>query len=291
MIRIAVIGDIHRCFSEFDTRFFNASDYHLILLVGDLSNWWQSEGVEVASLISGLSKMSLFIPGNHDTINAFQLLAEVKKVRPVAELASIGQGRRLEEIQREINPVTVCGYSIHPFSHGQVNLDIIAARPFSMGGDEISSRRYLRQVYGVKSMDDSTRLLKKCVESTKADKIIFLAHNGPTGLGSRKTDIWGRDFGETGGDHGDPDLRSAIDHAQEQGKQVVAVVAGHMHRHIKGGGIRRGWVVEDGIHYINAAYVPRIFTQGSETIHHHVRLLYQDSELTVSDCFEEFSAL
>ncbi|MGB3715617.1 MAG: metallophosphoesterase [Candidatus Promineifilaceae bacterium] len=117
MIRIAVIGDIHRHFSEFDSRYFNASDYHLILLVGDLSNWWQSEGLEVASLISRLRKMSLFIPGNHDTINAFQLLGEVKKVRPVAELASIGQGRRLGEILRQIDPVIVCGYSVHPFSH------------------------------------------------------------------------------------------------------------------------------------------------------------------------------
>jgi uncharacterized protein (TIGR04168 family) len=290
MIRIAVIGDIHRCFSEFDIRYFNVSDYNLILLVGDLSNWWQSEGVKAASHISRLSKMSLFIPGNHDTINAFQLLAEVKKVRPVAELASIGQGRRLGEIQREINPVTVCGYSVHPFSHGQVKLDIIAARPFSMGGDEISSRRYLRQAYGVKSMDDSTHLLKKCVESAKSERVIFLAHNGPAGLGSKRTDIWGRDFGKTGGDHGDPDLRSAIDYAQERGKQVVAVIAGHMHRHIVGG-LRRGWVVEDGIHYINAAYVPRIFTQGSETLHHHVRLLYDESELTVSDRFEAATAL
>ncbi|MGB3715616.1 MAG: hypothetical protein WA996_14385 [Candidatus Promineifilaceae bacterium] len=140
-------------------------------------------------------------------------------------------------------------------------------------------------------MDDSTRLLKKCVESTKSDKVIFLAHNGPAGLGSRRTDIWGRDFAKTGGDHGDPDLRSAIDYAQEQGKKVVAVIAGHMHRQVKGGGIRRGWVVENGVHFINAAYVPRIFTRGSKTLHHHIRLLYQDSEVTVSDCFEESRAL
>ena len=284
-MQIAVVGDVHRNFSDFDSRYFNASDYDLILLVGDLSNWWPREGLEAARLVSKLKKPSFCIPGNHDTINAFQLLAEVKKVRSVAALASLGQERHLEELSKMIAPVTLGGYSVHPMNIAGSNLDLIAARPFSMGGDEFASRRILSQKHGVNSMSESVTLLKRCVDNSKSERILFLAHNGPTGLGTRRNDIWGRDFDQAGGDHGDPDLRSAIDYALEKGKEVVAVVAGHMHRQIKGGGTRNWWVNDNGIHYINAAHVPRIAAHGDDFLHHHVRITYENSNLVAEDVF------
>ena len=70
------------------------------------------------------------------------------------------------------------------------------------------------------------------------------------------------------GDHGDLDLRAAIDHARERGKRVRAVIAGHMHHALKGGG-RRTWQVDrDDTLFINAAEVPR----HRDGRRHHVRL-------------------
>jgi uncharacterized protein (TIGR04168 family) len=284
-IQIAVVGDVHRNFSDHDSRYFNASDYDLILLVGDLSNWWPREGLEAAHHISKLKKPTFCIPGNHDTINAFQLLAEVKKVRLVATWASLGQERHLEKLRKVIAPVTLGGYSVHPLNIAGSTFDLIAARPFSMGGDEFASRRVLRRIHGINSMSESVALLKRCVDNSNSGRIVFLAHNGPTGLGMRRDDIWGRDFEASGGDHGDPDLRSAIDYALETGKEVVAVVAGHMHRQIKGGGAREWWIKANGIHYINAAHVPRIAAHGDVFLHHHVRITFEESNLVAEDVF------
>ena len=57
-----------------------------------------------------------------------------------------------------------------------------------------------------------------------------------------------------------------------QGKRVVAVIAGHMHRGLKGGGQRPGLVTVGGIPYLNAAEVPRI----RDGKHHHVAVTVAD---------------
>ena len=63
-------------------------------------------------------------------------------------------------------------------------------------------------------MQESAERLKELVDECPAERIIFFAHNGPTGLGEDRSDIWGCDFRPAGGDFGDPDLRIAIDHAR-----------------------------------------------------------------------------
>ena len=45
-------------------------------------------------------------------------------------------------------------------------------------------------------------------------------------------------------------------------KRVLAVVAGHMHHRLKGGGERKWLVESDGVLYVNAARVPRIEKSG-----------------------------
>ena len=92
--------------------------------------------------------------------------------------------------------------------------------------------------------------------------------HGPAGLGDRADDIWGVDFAPGAGDHGDGDLQTAVAYAQEKGKRVTAVVAGHMHHTLKDGGQRRWHVERDGVHYVNAARVPRIDLGW----HHHILL-------------------
>jgi uncharacterized protein (TIGR04168 family) len=285
MFRVAIVGDVHRQFSDFDVRYFNASGYDLILIVGDLSNYWHREGVRTAHIISGISKPALFIPGNHDSINLFQLIAEVRQMGKMVELVSLGQERRMGEIEEQIRPVTVCGYSVHPFRKNGDEFDVIAARPFSMGGDELGSRRYLRRMYDVESLDESAARLKKCVDRSEANQVIFLAHNGPSGLGRRRSDIWGCDFRETGGDFGDQDLRLAIDYAEKRWKRILAVIAGHMHRQLRDGATRTWHVKRRGVHYVNVARVPRIFSDHGTNFHHHISLEVEKSEVMVDDVY------
>ena len=102
--------------------------------------------------------------------------------------------------------------------------------------------------------------------------MLLLAHNGPTGLGARKDDLWGCDFRESEGDFGDPDLEHAIGHARTAGKPVRAVIAGHMHHAVRGGSTRRWRARRDGVLYVNAARVPRIFEANGRTLRHHVEL-------------------
>jgi uncharacterized protein (TIGR04168 family) len=73
-----------------------------------------------------------------------------------------------------------------------------------------------------------------------------------------------------GGDYGDPDLRGAIQEAQQQGIPIPLVVFGHMHRQLRGNlGQRQMWQRDEtGTVYFNAAVVPRIRTVAGESWHH-----------------------
>lgn len=62
------------------------------------------------------------------------------------------------------------------------------------------------------------------------------------------------------GDHGDPDLASALKQASAVGRPVPLVVFGHMHHMLKGGSRRRNMVhidADSGTVLLNCAVVPR----------------------------------
>lgn len=283
MVNIAVIGDVHRHFSTADVSYFNRSDYDLILIVGDLANWWPHEGYQVARTLSQLNKPCLFIPGNHDTVMAYQLLAEVKQYSTLMRLSAIGQGRRERKLRRALGSIAYCGYSSHSYNIRGLRFDVVAARPYSMGGPRLGFKRYLEQVYGVSSTETSVERLKDCFNQASSDRVIILAHNGPHGLGAAREDIWGCDFRPEEGDYGDEDLRQAIEHAKSIGKRVVCVVAGHMHQQLQGGGQRRRLVEKEGTYYLNAARVPRIFQQDGRSVRYHVRLRISESTLEIEE--------
>jgi len=102
-------------------------------------------------------------------------------------------------------------------------------------------------------MGASISSILNLVEEEPADDLIFLAHNGPLGMGDEPHAMWGCDFKPGGGDWGDPDLTAAIDHARSLGKRVLAVIGGHMHLRTKQGK-ERLWMQEiRNTLYINAA--------------------------------------
>jgi len=272
-MRIAVIGDIHKHWDERDTRYFNESDYDLILIVGDLPGRANGGFERVTRELSGLMKPALLIPGNHDGVTVMQKLAELKQKPKLIERFGRGQAERCDRWREDLRPVELVGYSRHAVEVGGIRLDVVAARPHSMGGPTLAFRPYLRERFGVASLEASAQKLKSIFDDCD-NPILVLAHNGPTGLGDRATDIWGCDFRPEEGDFGDPDLEAALRHARDSGKTILGVVAGHMHHKLKGRpNETRAWLVErDGIRYINAARVPRTEYGEGVTLRHHVAL-------------------
>jgi uncharacterized protein (TIGR04168 family) len=164
-----------------------------------------------------------------------------------------------------------------------VDVAVVVARPFAMGGSVLHCQPQLQRQFGISTMADSAARLCQIVAQTPQRHLIFLAHNGPTGLGRSRDSIWGNDFHPDEGDFGDADLRVAIDFGKQAGKKVLAVVAGHMHHQIRREGIRTWHLVQDGVHYINAARVPRIFEENGRIVHHHIRLsVFLDGDVTVT---------
>jgi len=271
-MKLAVIGDVHHAFNEVDTAYFNASDHDALLFTGDIYNYSLQRGLRAASELAELNKPALLIPGNHDAIHPAQLAAEITRRTSLIRLTAVGHEKRVRDLREAVGGVQVGGYMTHRLHEG---LDVITGRPHSMGGSAISFAPHLAEAYNVRTQEDSVRRLQQCVDESDAPQLVFLAHNGPTGLGERRTDLWGCDFRREEGDFGDADLRLAIDYALDRGKHVLAVVAGHMHHRIRGGGQRNWYERRDGVLYINAARVPRIFEERGGMFHHHVDLFIE----------------
>lgn len=269
-LRIAVVGDVHQCFSDEDVAWFNASEYDQLLFVGDLAGYANHGALEVARRIARLTLPALVIPGNHDAVRLAHLAAEVVRRPRLAQVLGIGQSRLCDELGDALSPVPLCGYSRHELSARDQHVSIVAARPHAMGGSYLSFEPHIRQRFGISRMGHSAARLCELVDACESERIVFLAHNGPSGLGAGRADIWGLDFRKEEGDFGDEDLRLAVEHARASGRRVLAVLAGHMHHAIKGGGERRWQLERDGILYVNAACVPRIFEHEGRTVRHHV---------------------
>ena len=80
--------------------------------------------------------------------------------------------------------------------------------------------------------------------------------------------------------------RCVTDYALSTGKTVRAVVAGHMHQATHDGG--RPWMLEkNGVLYINAARVPRIFATKVCQVRYHIALDIDGDSVTATDVFIE----
>jgi uncharacterized protein (TIGR04168 family) len=275
VFRIGVVGDVHQQWDEEDALALDAQGYELILITGDLGSYRANDAAVVARRVAALRTPAIAIAGNHDAVHAAQLISEaIPQAKLLRTLLSVGQHARVDALSQALGPVTLGGYSVHPVNE---RLYVVVARPHSMGGPSLAFVPQLSTRFGVKSMEDSVARLTACVDQTPPDALlVFLAHNACTGHGATRTDIAGRDFHRDEGDWGDPDLRAALQHAKAQGRRVLAVVSGHMHLALRGGGWRTDHVLEDGTLHLNAADVPRHRRDkrgGPVSARHHVRLL------------------
>jgi len=274
-VRIGVIGDVHLDLDDVDVAQLDALEYDRLFFVGDLASYSHKGGLEVARRIARFATPALVVPGNHDAANVFQMAAEMFEADVILPLLNVGQRTRVSELTAALGRATIAGYSVHPLEAPWGRVVVIAGRPHSAGGTHLAFRPHLKAVYGVDSMERSAEKLEALVDACDTDELLFVAHNGPSGLGDRRDDIWGCDFRANEGDFGDPDLERAVRYAKRRGKKVRAVIAGHMHHRLRGGGQRRWLLERDGTLYVNAARVPRIFSRGARTLRHHVELVVE----------------
>ena len=281
---IGVIGDVHLFWDDVDVAFFNQSGYDMLIFVGDLAAYTQVRGLRVARSLSRLQVPAMCIPGNHDGLHAFQLGSEVApRAHRMRHTFARGQQQRCGKLARALGDVKLVGYDRHRLALSGVGLNIVVGRPHSIGGRRLACIRYLEEAYGVDSMDASAKRIQELVDACDDAPILFVAHNGPSGLGDTADSIWGCDFRKKEEDWGDRDLEEAITYAQQQGHQVLGAVAGHMHRRTKKGKRRPAQLEKDGVLYVNAAEVPRHRHKDGALRRHHVRLELNAAALSAED--------
>lgn len=272
VVRIGVVGDMHGSFDPIDAELLDAQGYERILFVGDLGPGTLDGDRRVARAIARLRTPILVMPGNNDCAHAPELRAELGHQSGLAALLQDSGATFRSALTEASADVTWCGYGLHAIPVGGSAVTIVSGRPYAMGGGELSFADALRERHGITSMQESCKRLLELVDATTTESVLFLAHNGPTGLGAERDALWGNDFAPVPDDHGDPDLRAAIDHAQARGLRVLGVVAGHMHRRLRGGGLRRWIERRDGVLYVNPAQLPRVAADVDGVRRHHVEL-------------------
>ncbi|XP_011078645.1 uncharacterized protein LOC105162335 [Sesamum indicum] len=294
-VRIAIVGDVHDDWSlEEDTKALQLLKPDLVMFTGDFGN----ENVDLVESISKLDFSKAIILGNHDAWNTqkfsasfIQDLTYIYHVFVLLDfhLPSVLFPRSKEkdptpflppfeynvlsdavQLQLEFLGDEHVGYGRIDFPN--LKLSIVGGRPFSCGGEHLFRKKLLTARYGVHDMDESAKKIYEAALGTPADhSIIFLAHNGPSGLGSNVDDICGRDWIPGAGDHGDPDLAHAISQLKEDTKlQIKLVVFGHMHKNLAyGQGLRKMIAIaDDNTIYVNGAVVPRVKTMGKEQVNY-----------------------
>ena len=267
-ISIALIGDLHGFWSEADVAYFNASDYELLLLTGDLGSGTRKNGVDVARSVARLNKHALVVAGNNDAPHHLDIGAEFRLQAGLTELMRLSPAHPLAN--QPDGKVELCGYSVHEVKLGSCAFSVVVGRPFAMGGNELSFPDALRERYGIADMAASCERLCELVERASSTDVLFLAHNGAAGLGEEPTSIWGCDFRPEAGDWGDDDLAEAVRHAKRMGKRVRAVIAGHMHQ--TSSLARVTTLHHEGVLFVNPAYVPRVLERDGEIVRHHMAL-------------------
>ncbi|MBW4670748.1 MAG: TIGR04168 family protein [Cyanomargarita calcarea GSE-NOS-MK-12-04C] len=255
-LKIAVVGDVHDQWEEEDGIALKALGVDLVLFVGDFGN----ESVSVVRAIAKLDIPKAAIMGNHD---AWYTATEWGRKKCPYD-------RTKEDwVQEQLDLLgeTQVGYGKLDFP--AFNLTVVGSRPFSWGGPEWKFADLCKERYGVTSFEDSADLIVKAAKSADYETILFLGHNGPTGLGDRPEDPCGKDWHPIGGDFGDPDFAEAISRTLTAGKTVALVTFGHMHhtmRHTKQAIRKRIFTSIEGTVYLNAASVPRIVEKGTQTL-------------------------
>jgi uncharacterized protein (TIGR04168 family) len=253
-MRIAIVGDVHDQWSAADNLALQHLKVDLVLFVGDFGN----EAVEVVREVAAVSIPKAVIMGNHDAW--YSASSWGKQKAPYDQ----SQEDRVQQ-QLDLLGETHVGFSKLDFP--QLDVSVVGSRPFSWGGLTWRNSQFYRDRYQIKNFEESTQQMVESAQDAASQTLIFIAHNGPAGLGKQIESICGRDWKAEGGDYGDPDLTAAIAQTQSLGKSIPLVTFGHMHHELKiPRGKRRKLVeVREQTVYFNAACVPRVIKTAQHT--------------------------
>ncbi|MEC4817719.1 MAG: TIGR04168 family protein [Scytonema sp. PMC 1069.18] len=265
-IKIAVVGDIHDQWEEEDGIALKHLGVDLVLFVGDFGN----ESVEVVKAIAALDIPKAAVTGNHD---AWYTATDWGRKKCPYD-------RNKEDwVQQQLDLLGEAHVGYRKLDFPELSLTVVGGRPFSWGGLEWRYADFYQQRYNVTSFEDSTSRIVTATKSAAYQTVIFLGHNGPTGLGERPEDPCGKDWHPIGGDFGDPDLAEAIAQTINAGKTIPLVTFGHMHhslRHTKKVLRKRIFISPEGTVYLNAASVPRIVEDDSDKQRNFSIVLLED---------------
>ncbi|MBS0017647.1 MAG: TIGR04168 family protein [Arthrospira sp. SH-MAG29] len=268
-IKIALIGDIHDQWEPEDEIALKQLGVDLALFVGDFGN----EALEVVKAIAQLDLPKAVVFGNHD---AWYSMTEWGRQKCPYD-------RTLEDrVQTQIDllgPAHV-GYGKRDFP--ELGLTVVGTRPFSWGGPKWTNQEFYQTRFGVNSNQESSDRILAQVKNAAFDQIIFLGHNGPSGLGDTPESPCGKDWKPIGGDYGDPDFAEAITQTRNYGKTIPLVGFGHMHhtlRHTKAY-LRKSLAVDEHqTIYLNAASVPRIQGTGPDKYRHFAIAILKQGQI------------
>jgi uncharacterized protein (TIGR04168 family) len=256
MLKIAVVGDVHDQWEDEDATALKALEVDLVLFVGDFGN----ESVDVVRRVASVDIPKAVVMGNHD---AWYSATEWGRKKCPYDRTQ----EDWVQLQLDILGETHVGYSKLDFP--DFDLTVVGGRPFTWGGPEWKFADLCRERYGIQDQEESAMKIFEAVKSAAHETIIFLSHNGPSGLGDRPEDPCGKDWHPIGGDYGDPDLAEAISRSMTTGKNISLVTFGHMHhtlRHTKKEIRRRLFRSPEGAIYLNAATVPRIVEKDDDKL-------------------------
>ncbi|MBE9128563.1 MULTISPECIES: TIGR04168 family protein [unclassified Coleofasciculus] len=248
LVNIAVVGDVHNQWEAEDAIALRALGVDLALFVGDFGN----ESVEVVRRIAAVDIPKVAIMGNHD---AWYTASDWGRKKCPYDRNE----ENWVQAQLDLLGEAHIGYGYLDFPNLQ--LSVVGSRPFSWGGTTWKNEEFYRDWYGVGSFEESVDRIVAAAKATAYDTIIFVGHNGPTGLGDEPEAPCGKDWQPLGGDHGDPDFEVAIAQTQALGKTIPFVTFGHMHHRLRHTKERLRTVIStslEGTVYLNSASVPRI---------------------------------
>jgi uncharacterized protein (TIGR04168 family) len=255
-LKIAVVGDVHDQWELEDGIALKYLAVDLVLFVGDFGN----ESVDVVRAIASLDIPKAAVMGNHDAW--YSATEWGRRKCPYDRSQS-------DWVQEQLDLLGSAHVGYGKLDFPAWNLTVVGGRPFTWGGPEWKFADIVQERYGVTSMEQSAERIFKAVKSAAHETIIFLGHNGPSGLGDRPEDPCGKDWHPIGGDFGDPDLGEAISQALTAAKNIPLVTFGHMHRtlrHTKKVQRKTVFKSPEGTIYLNGATVPRILENQGEKL-------------------------
>ncbi|HAJ59114.1 MAG TPA: TIGR04168 family protein [Cyanobacteria bacterium UBA8543] len=255
-VKIAVVGDIHDLWEDEDAIALHQLGVDLVLFVGDFGN----ESVDVVRKIASIDIPKAAILGNHD---AWYSASKWGRLRCPYDQ------KKEDRVQQQLDLLGKAHVGYRSLDFPEYKLSVVGSRPFTWGGEAWKNEDFYQKRFGISSFEESVERIVAAAKSTAHETIIFIGHNGPTGLGNRPEDPCGRDWQPIGGDHGDPDFAKAIAQTHLLGKNIPLVTFGHMHHNLRHTKERLRSAIatsSEGTIYLNSASVPRIIQTQSDQL-------------------------